>query len=385
MKKWTKWILVMVLALCVSFLCQTTANARVVASGQCGAYSSDNVVWSLDDQGTLTISGKGDMKDYGYVSADAAPWQDLRVKTIDIKEGVLSIGKYAFADMCGVKSVALPKTMKSIGKYAFSNCTALHEVKGADALENIDEFAFEYCTNLEGLYPYFVKLKYLGDYAFQYCTSLRAVAFLGHDFTEIKPRTFDHCSSLWSVQLPDSLTWIDMYAFSNCMSLERLRIPASVKGLHENFMSRSGIREVWYYSSADVDENTFNTTYLKTLYISESVSKSTRKKLELDEGTKLVLIDKKQKITTKKINTYKASNLKKKAVSFSLGAKTNGEVKLSYQVISGNKKYIKVSAKGKVTLKKGCKKGTYVIRITAKKNEYYYFRATTKDVKIRVK
>ena len=81
-----------------------------------------------------------------------------------------------------------------------------------------------------------------------------------------------------------------------------------------------------------------------------------------------------QKITTAKIKTYKASKLKKKKVTFSLKAKTSGDGKLTYKVTKypkGMKKYISVSKKGKVTLEKKAKKGTYKITITASKTSKY--------------
>lgn len=37
--------------------------ADIVASGTCGA-QGDNLAWSLDSDGTLTISGTGEMHDY---------------------------------------------------------------------------------------------------------------------------------------------------------------------------------------------------------------------------------------------------------------------------------------------------------------------------------
>ncbi len=57
-----------------------TAEAAAVSSGTCG----ENVTWTLDDQGTLTISGTGAMYDYTYTwEADKGdtfdtPWFDLR-------------------------------------------------------------------------------------------------------------------------------------------------------------------------------------------------------------------------------------------------------------------------------------------------------------------
>ena len=66
-----------------------------------------------------------------------------------------------------------------------------------------------------------------------------------------------------------------------------------------------------------------------------------------------------------------------------LKAKTSGNGKLTYKVTKGKSKYITVSKTGKVTLKKGCKKGTYKITITASATEKY--KAATKVISIKVK
>ncbi|MCR5835216.1 MAG: bacterial Ig-like domain-containing protein [Lachnospiraceae bacterium] len=96
---------------------------------------------------------------------------------------------------------------------------------------------------------------------------------------------------------------------------------------------------------------------------------------------------KKQKITIAKIKTYKVKILKKKKVTFSLKAKTTGDGKLKYVVYtcspSKNIKYIKVSKNGKVTIKKGAKKGTYRIFISASGTDKYEY--VTKIIKIKVK
>ena len=55
--------LVICFVLLVSLLPQTVvfASTTIVASGTCG----DNLTWALDDEGTLTISGEGEMDYYG--------------------------------------------------------------------------------------------------------------------------------------------------------------------------------------------------------------------------------------------------------------------------------------------------------------------------------
>lgn len=92
-----------------------------------------------------------------------------------------------------------------------------------------------------------------------------------------------------------------------------------------------------------------------------------------------------QKITTASIKTYKVSDLKKKKVTFSLKAKASGAEYLHYSVVASKslKKYITVSNSGKVTLKKGAKKGTYKIKIEAYGNGAY--KDATKIINIKVK
>ncbi len=92
-----------------------------------------------------------------------------------------------------------------------------------------------------------------------------------------------------------------------------------------------------------------------------------------------------QKITAKVTSkTIKASALKKSAKSFSIGA--SAKTALSYKITktpAGATNKISVSKKGKVTLKKGAKKGTYKIKITAKATDTY--KSATKTVTVKVK
>lgn len=83
---------------------------------------------------------------------------------------------------------------------------------------------------------------------------------------------------------------------------------------------------------------------------------------------------------TQTVVKCKVKDLKKRKQSFSINAKA--KTTIAYQVTKGNKKYISVSSTGKVTLKKGCKKGSYKITVTAKENTKY--KKATKVITIRV-
>ena len=62
-------------------------------NGTCGK----NLTWQLDDEGMLTIIGKGDMKNFSLKRR--APWNEQCkfIKEIIIEDGVTSIGCCAFS------------------------------------------------------------------------------------------------------------------------------------------------------------------------------------------------------------------------------------------------------------------------------------------------
>ena len=113
-------------ALALFVLCITLipTEAQAASSGTCG----DNLTWTLDDAGTLTISGVGDMKRYSY-SSDV-PWYSSRtsIKKVIITDGVTSIGDYAFRSCTSLTSITIPDSVTSIGELAFYDCTKLTNV-----------------------------------------------------------------------------------------------------------------------------------------------------------------------------------------------------------------------------------------------------------------
>lgn len=79
--------------------------------------------------------------------------------------------------------------------------------------------------------------------------------------------------------------------------------------------------------------------------------------------------------------TYKAKTLKKGKKSFYISPSCDNAITYTYAVTKG-KKTVKVSKDGKVTVKKGAKKGTYQVKVTAKG---YNGETRTKLVTVRVK
>lgn len=121
---------------------------ETVGSGYCGGYSNkEDVTWTLDTYGRLVISGTGEMSSSWY-NARYVPWYGMIVKSVEIGEGITSLGGYALYGQKRLTSVTLPKTMKVIGNQAFSGCTALTNITIPNSVFDIGNYAFDSCTGL---------------------------------------------------------------------------------------------------------------------------------------------------------------------------------------------------------------------------------------------
>jgi hypothetical protein len=202
--------------------------SQIVDSGACG----DNVTWTLDDDGLLTVSGSGAMYDYSYeITNVVAPWSPTMtaaqpIRTVVVENGVTSIGNEAFLACADVESVYLPESVESIGGQAFSQCSSLREVAFGNGLVTIGEKAFFGCTALETIaLPDSVTT--LSSSVFHGCAELRE-ATVGSGMTYIGDSMFYGCSNLRSIVIPEGITEILPYAFYGCFSLTDVTLPASL-------------------------------------------------------------------------------------------------------------------------------------------------------------
>ncbi len=213
-----------------------TADAsEIVDSGTCGW----NLTWTLDDEGTLTISGTGDMgiynryhnEDYGWYSS--APWgrppvRDM-VQTVVIEPGVTSIARHAF-DLCGnLSQVMIPDGITDIGMYAFYGCGSLTSIAIPDSVTAIGQRCFMGCSSLTRItIPDGVTA--IGEYTFSGCGSLTSIA-IPDGVTAIENDAFKGCGSLTSITIPDGVTVIGYETFRDCDSLTSITIPSSVTSI----------------------------------------------------------------------------------------------------------------------------------------------------------
>ena len=160
-------------------------------SGECG----DHLTWTLDENGTLTISktGEGTGAMWG---AQEWIYQRDDILIVDIKDGVTSIGDNAFSDCGSLGSITIPSGVTSIGYSAFSECDSLQSIEIPASVTSIGAQAFYGCGSLQSIeIP--ASVTSIGDNAFEDCSSLTSVTFTGvSQLTSIGDNAFSDCDDL---------------------------------------------------------------------------------------------------------------------------------------------------------------------------------------------
>lgn len=224
-------------------------GCSLVASADGYSGTTGNLSWTLDEDGMLTISGNGPMKNYTYNNKTEGDYMDYwsLVTGVTIGDGVTTIGKNAFRGFSNLASIAFSESVESIEENAFMYCTGLGDLTIPGTLKSIGNYAFQfsglrnliieegvthlgaavfYCSSLQSVY-FPSSLFYTQGGEFQGCEQLRS-ATLAEGTEYISEFMFNGCSSLQEVILPDSLIYIGENAFIDCSSLATIHLPKNL-------------------------------------------------------------------------------------------------------------------------------------------------------------
>ncbi len=203
------------------------------------------LTWTLSDDGTLTISGTGEMPDYQVTPIEFLPeWFEHRneISNVIIDDRVSNIGNYAFFRCENLTSVTTGNSINAIGIRAFCGCSSLVSITIPNSVITIGDDAFAGCESLTSIIiPDFVTD--IGNAAFYQCESLSS-ATIGNSVTMISDEAFFGCSSLSSVIIPNSVTNIGKSVFYLCENLTSISIGTSVTTIGEDaFRNCSSLTE----------------------------------------------------------------------------------------------------------------------------------------------
>ena len=206
--------------------------------GTCGA----NLTWTLYNDGTLIISGTGDMENYNWDKEIEPEWNKNLINRVIVEEGVTSIGQESFDSCPNLKEVSLPSTMKKIIANAFYGVKSLEQINFPDGLEAVGPEAFYNCTGLSSvILPDSVKS--IGSQAFRSCTGIVELSFPGT--ADVFQHAFSYCTSLKSIVIPEGITSIANWAFAYCTAATELKLPSTLTKIGEaSFNGCSSLTEL---------------------------------------------------------------------------------------------------------------------------------------------
>ena len=250
-----KKLLCTLLALCMllSLLPVTVFAAGPTASG---SYLGLN--WKLTSDGTLTVSGSGDMPDF-YADRNGTPWYSYNndIKKIVVKSGLTSIGEAAFYD-CDAATAVIADTVKEIEDNAFASCMELKTIELPSGLKELGDNVFSKCYALSsitlpaGITEISEGLFYdsgitsvtckgtitgIGEQAFYSCDSLvdlNKISFSAAKYCEIGKEAFAYCDNLETVYLPKNVETICEYAFAGAPKLSKVQLSDGLKYIEDS-------------------------------------------------------------------------------------------------------------------------------------------------------
>ncbi len=290
-------------------LCMLLSMIPVVAAAD-NEISGSDVSWSFDaETGKLTIEGTGPMPE--FKSTNAVPWHSHKsaIKTVEIAEGVTTIGRYAFNSHSALTEIRIPESVTYIGERSFYGCSGLLALAIGNGVTEFGELAFGYCDKLTtvtlgsgiteivkdtfkncnaiaqvfymgtedewenvdiennngGLYDlpesklFFMKPLPSGTYmatawTFDPMTFTLTVSGEGdmEDFDDGEQDWFDYRKAIHTVVIESGISAVGKVSFRDHQNIHTVYIPASVTAIGDNaFALCKGLKDVYYGSSQE--------------------------------------------------------------------------------------------------------------------------------------
>lgn len=277
---------------------ENSSAVKIIAKGNCGAdEGGENLKWTLDNNGVLTISGSGAMKDYPRDENQRPDWylnHKDSIRSVVLDNMITHIGDYAFDGCTSIKSVrytgytgnagvALPESVTTIGVHAFSDTGVTGTLKLPEHLTEIDSSAFYHCRKLNGelKLPDTVKeiggfafhscgftgklelpasLENIGNDAFEFCSGLTGKLTFPSKMNEIDFSIF-HGTGITEVVIPSSIKTVRNFAFDSCMNLKKVYLPTEIPKIY-NRAFRGCDNVKFYYPAYKADWMTQTSKFL---------------------------------------------------------------------------------------------------------------------------
>lgn len=299
-----------------TYYCSTPYNGAVQTFT--GTYYS-NAIWTLTPNGAdtykLTISGTGQMGDFGTSWSFGKPWNYAladkesiavtesrnKITEIEIAAGITAIGAHAFEGYEKISKIELPDSVTELGEYAFNHCSGVTSVRLSNNLTEIKAtalsdlgttsitlpdsllyirgkaFLLSNGSGLKGDLTIPDNVQSIGEYAFVNNHGLTGNLTIGKSVKEIGRGAFSSCNFTGKLSVPGSVTKIGEKAFMS-NKFTSIQIANGVTSIGEYaFSGCTSVHSIDLSSIAQATyrDNAFASMSTKLIYVDNLTQKST--------------------------------------------------------------------------------------------------------------
>lgn len=299
-----------------TYYCSTPYNGAVQTFT--GTYYS-NAIWTLTPNGAdtykLTISGTGQMGDFGTSWSFGKPWNYAladkesiavtesrnKITEIEIAAGITAIGAHAFEGYEKISKIELPDSVTELGEYAFNHCSGVTSVRLSNNLTEIKAtalsdlgttsitlpdsllyirgkaFSLSNGSGLKGDLTIPDNVQSIGEDAFVNNHGLTGNLTIGKSVKEIGRGAFSSCNFTGKLSVPGSVTKIGEKAFMS-NKFTSIQIANGVTSIGEYaFSGCTSVHSIDLSSIAQATygDNAFASMRTKLIYVDNLTQKST--------------------------------------------------------------------------------------------------------------
>ena len=200
------------------------------------------------------------------------------LREASLSDSLKEIGPRVFYGCISLEKIRIPRSARTIGKEAFGGCRNLREIDIPRSVEEIDFEAFNGCVSVsfdvtkrneffssvhgalfgkdghdlysghslveDGICSLSQTVMEIHSCAFKGCTTLESID-IPDSVRYIRMSVFSGCTSLRNVRLPEHIDRISMYSFEGCTSLTEITIPDAVKKIENRaFQGCTALKEI---------------------------------------------------------------------------------------------------------------------------------------------
>ncbi|MCD8096070.1 MAG: leucine-rich repeat domain-containing protein [Ruminococcus sp.] len=210
-------------------------------------WTSGDTTVTLYDDGSLVVSGTGDMADYGTSTSTRAPWLASStyysaIKSLTIEEGVTHVGdcitngsSSSNYSATNIESVTIASTVTSIGDRFLRYCSDVTSITIPDSVTSIGTYFLANYTGSGLSVTVPDSVTSIGSNAFYNSTGITSVT-LSNSVTTINSSFLYNCTGITSFTLPESVTTIEGSFLYGCTGITSFTLPITVTSVGANFL-----------------------------------------------------------------------------------------------------------------------------------------------------